>query len=36
LMGVMLIVFAILIATGSVNLIADAMIRWFPALTALG
>lgn len=35
-MGTMLIVFAILIATGSVNLIADAMIRWFPGLTALG
>ncbi len=35
-MGAMLILFAILIATGSVNLIADAMIRWFPGLTALG
>lgn len=35
-MGVMLILFAVLIATGSVNLIADAMIRWFPSITALG
>lgn len=35
-MGVMLIVFALLIATGSVNLIADAMIRWFPSFTSLG
>ncbi len=35
-MGVMLIVFAILIATDTVNLIADFMIRWFPALTTIG
>lgn len=35
-MGAMLIVFAILIVTGSVNLIADAMIRWFPAFGSLG
>jgi cytochrome c-type biogenesis protein len=35
-MGAMLILFAILIATGSVNLIADAMIRWFPIFGGLG
>ena len=35
-MGVMLIVFAVLIATGSVNVIADAMIRWFPGFLSLG
>lgn len=35
-MGIMLIIFAILIATGSVNIIADWMIRAFPGLTALG
>lgn len=35
-MGVMLIVFAILIATGGVNLIADAMIRWFPGFATIG
>jgi cytochrome c-type biogenesis protein len=35
-MGVMLIVFAILIATNAVNLIADAMIRWFPGFMSLG
>ncbi len=35
-MGVMLIVFAVLIVTDSVNLIADAMIRWFPGFTSLG
>lgn len=35
-MGGMLIVFAILIATDSVNLIADAMLRWFPNWTSLG
>lgn len=35
-MGLMLILFAVLIATGSVKLIADAMIRWFPGLTTLG
>ncbi len=35
-MGAMLIVFAILIATGGVNLIADAMIRWVPGFSSLG
>ncbi|MGH1578868.1 cytochrome c biogenesis CcdA family protein [Planktotalea sp.] len=35
-MGAMLILFAILIATGSVNIIADAMIRWFPVFGGLG
>lgn len=35
-MGVMLIVFAILIATGGVNLIADAMIRWMPGFAEVG
>lgn len=35
-MGAMLILFAGLIATGSVNLIADAMIRWFPSFGTLG
>ncbi|AXT33881.1 cytochrome c biogenesis protein CcdA [Phaeobacter sp. LSS9] len=35
-MGVMLIVFAVLIATGSVRYIAEAMIRWFPAFTNIG
>lgn len=35
-MGAMLILFAVLIATGSVNIIADWMIRNFPSLTALG
>lgn len=35
-MGAMLILFALLIATGSVNLIANAMIQWFPSLTSLG
>ena len=35
-MGAMLIVFAILIATGGVNLIADAMIRWFPGFASVG
>ena len=35
-MGAMLIVFAILIATGGVNLIADAMIRWFPGFLNFG
>ena len=34
--GAMLIAFAILIATGGVNLIADAMIRWFPGFSGLG
>jgi len=35
-MGVMLIVFAILIATGAVNQIAAAMIRWFPGFLNVG
>ena len=35
-MGVMLILFGILIATGGVRLIADAMIRWMPGITSLG
>nr|AFI78372.1 sulfur/thiosulfate oxidation protein SoxV [uncultured bacterium ws101A12] len=35
-MGVMLIAFAVLIATDAVNLIADAMIRWFPGFVNLG
>ncbi len=35
-MGVMLIVFAILIATGGVSLIADAMIRWVPGFVNVG
>ncbi len=35
-MGAMLIIFAILIATGGVNLIADAMIRWFPGFATIG
>ena len=35
-MGVMLIVFAVLIATGAVNLIANAMIQWFPAFSTIG
>ncbi|APG46661.1 cytochrome c biogenesis CcdA family protein [Phaeobacter porticola] len=35
-MGVMLIIFAVLIATGSVRYIAEAMIRWFPSFTSLG
>ncbi len=35
-MGAMLILFAILIVTGSVNLIADAMIRWFPIFGGIG
>lgn len=35
-MGVMLIIFAILIATNAVNMIADAMIRWFPGFLSLG
>ncbi len=35
-MGVMLIVFAILIATGGVTLIADAMIRWIPGFVNVG
>lgn len=35
-MGLMLILFAILIVTNSVNLIADWMIRTFPVFTTLG
>lgn len=35
-MGAMLIVFAVLIATNSVRLIADAMIRWMPGFASLG
>lgn len=35
-MGAMLILFAALIVTGSVDLIADAMIRWFPAFGRIG
>jgi cytochrome c-type biogenesis protein len=35
-MGGMLILFAILIATNGVRLIADVMIRWMPSLTTLG
>jgi cytochrome c-type biogenesis protein len=35
-MGVMLILFAVLIATGGVRLIADAMIRWFPGFVSIG
>ncbi|MCK0151991.1 cytochrome c biogenesis protein CcdA [Marivita sp. S6314] len=35
-MGGMLIIFALLIATNSVNLIADAMLRWFPGWVAIG
>lgn len=35
-MGAMLILFAILIVTGGVNYIADALIRWAPGFTGLG
>ncbi|MEK0163209.1 cytochrome c biogenesis protein CcdA [Phaeobacter sp. JH18-32] len=35
-MGVMLIIFAVLIATGSVRYIAEAMIRWFPGFASIG
>ena len=35
-MGVMLIIFAILIATNGVNRIADLMIRWFPSFQSVG
>lgn len=35
-MGAMLILFALLIVTGSVNIIAEWMINWFPSLTSLG
>ncbi len=35
-MGAMLILFAVLIITGGVSYIADAMIRWMPGLSTLG
>ncbi len=35
-MGVMLVIFAILIATDTMNDIANLMIRWFPSFTELG
>lgn len=35
-MGAMLIIFAILIATDAVNLISDAMIRWVPWFSSVG
>lgn len=35
-MGVMLIIFAILIATDTVNYISNWMINWFPSFTTLG
>lgn len=35
-MGVMLILFGILIATGGVRLIADVMIRWMPGFATIG
>lgn len=35
-MGVMLILFAVLIGTGQVNVIGQWLIDWFPALTRLG
>jgi cytochrome c-type biogenesis protein len=35
-MGVMLIIFAILIATGGVNIIANAMLQWMPGFATLG
>ena len=35
-MGAMLIVFAVLIATGAVNIIGNAMIQWFPWFTTMG
>ncbi|KUJ76154.1 sulfur oxidation protein [Ruegeria marisrubri] len=35
-MGAMLVLFAVLIATGGVNLIADAMIRWVPGFSSIG
>jgi cytochrome c-type biogenesis protein len=35
-MGLMLIVFAVLIATGGVNLIANAMIQWMPWFSTVG
>lgn len=35
-MGAMLILFGILIASGAVNRIAEALIRWFPGFAGLG
>lgn len=35
-MGVMLILFAVLIATDTLSYIADFMIRWMPGITSLG
>ncbi|MDQ7069816.1 MAG: cytochrome c biogenesis protein CcdA [Rhodobacterales bacterium] len=35
-MGAMLIIFAILIATNTINVIAAAMIRWFPSFSSIG
>jgi cytochrome c-type biogenesis protein len=35
-MGAMLIVFAVLIATDTINVIANAMIEWFPAFQSIG
>ena len=35
-MGAMLIVFAVLIATNAVNVIANFMIEWFPSFQSLG
>jgi cytochrome c-type biogenesis protein len=35
-MGVMLILFGILIVTGGVRLIAEAMIRWMPGFATIG
>ena len=35
-MGAMLIVFAVLIATGAVNVIANAMIQWMPWFSTMG
>ncbi|MFS4583009.1 cytochrome c biogenesis CcdA family protein [Phaeobacter sp. C3_T13_0] len=35
-MGAMLVIFAVLIATGSVRYIAEAMIRWFPGFASIG
>lgn len=35
-MGAMLLIFALLIATNTVNRIADVMIRYFPGMTGLG
>ena len=35
-MGVMLIIFAVLIATNSMGYIANTMIRWFPSFSTLG